>query len=559
MNAMVGYYMHQDPCPIMIVQPTVDDAEGYSKEELAPMIRDCEVLSEIFRGDGKAKTTNDTIAHKTYPGGSISLVGANSGRGFRRVSRKVVGCDEVDAYPHSAGADGDPVKLAIRRTEHYWDRLIYLASTPLTEGQSRISEEFDRGDKRYFYVPCPHCGHMDRLVFEESEHGGHWMRWPEGKPEEAHFVCCDCGCEISHDQKRDMIEGGEWRATEEFKGHASFHVWAAYSYSPNASWGQIAQEYDEAKALGDHKLKTVVNTIFGETWQEQGDVPDYDRLHSRREEYGIGTVPDGVKFLTCGVDVQKESLIYEIVGWGEGKEFWSIDAGQLLGSTHREEVWKQLEDLIDDNFEGPGGTFKILMTAIDSGYNTQTVYNWCRKYPINRVIAVKGVHTQKTLVGAPSKVDVSYRGKKVGYKVWPVGPGVAKGELYGWLDLKEEDGVFPRGYCHFPEYDLDYFKQLTSEHLVPVQKNDGRIDLQWKVLPNRENHGLDRRVYARAAAAVVGIDRMPDRPRVVVADKAKREFVTETAAAAAPRKRRNRGGGGFLGKGGKGRSGGGWL
>lgn len=565
MNGVVGYYTDLKPCPILIVQPTVDDAEGYSKEEIAPMIRDCPNLAKIFGGDGRAKTTQDTILHKIYAGGSISMVGANSGRGLRRVSRKVVCLDEVDAYPASAGSDGDPVMLAIRRTEHYHDRLIYLASTPLTEGASRISEEFEKGDMRFFYVPCPHCGHMDQLLnpLDQRENGGHWMRWPEGKPEEAHFVCSDCGCEIEHKDKRVMVDSGEWRASKEFDGHASFHIWAAYSYSPNASWEQIAIEFDEATEAGSEKLRTVVNTVFGQCFQEQGDAPEYEVLMSRREDYEVATVPEGVEFITCGVDVQKRSLRYEVVGWGYDAENWGIEKGILHGRVSEEDVWEQLEDLLESNWRGAGGSKKIRVMAVDSSNDTQIVYNWCRKFPMSRVMAVKGVHAQTSLVTTPSKVDIDFRGKKRknGYKMWPVGVSVAKGELYGKLELKQkEDGTYPKGYCHYPNgYDEQYFKELTAEHLVPVPKKDGRVELMWKVLPKRENHFLDCRIYSRCAAAVAGLDRMKKRPQ----GKVRAPEPKEDKGEKPPRREKAlTNGGGFLRGGSKGRGkrgGGSWL
>ena len=86
----------------------------------------------------------------------------------------------------------------------------------------------------------------------------------------------------------------------------------------------------------------------------------------------------------------------------------------------------------------------------------------------------------------------------------------AKSELYGWLRMKPpiELEPYPPGYCHFPELGPDYFKQLTSEHLVRVAERTGHVKLEWQVSPGRENHWLDCRVYARAAAAVAGLDRL---------------------------------------------------
>lgn len=509
MNAAIGYHMHQAPCPILVVQPTVDDAKGYSKEEIAPMLRDCPVLSQIVFEDAEEagpRDSGNTILHKRFPGGVLSMVGANSGAGFRRVSRKVVVFDEVDGYPPSAGSDGDQIKLGIKRTEYYHDRKIIAGSTPLVAGGSRIERLFEQGDQRRYYVPCPECGHLDFLVFRESDRG-HWMQWPPNKPEEAYFVCSLNGCVIEHDKKREMVARGEWRAEKPSEGHASFHIWAAYSYSPNATWGQIAAEFLEAKH-NTETLKTFVNTVLGETWKERGDAPEWERLYQRRESYAIGSVPEGVKFLTAGVDVQKDRWVYEVVGWGEGKRSWSIDSGVIPGRTESEEEWTRLDEILNRQF----GNMPVLCLAVDSGYNTQMVYNWARRFPMSRVIATKGVTSAKVLIGSPTAVDVTVRGKRLsrGYKVWPVGVDVAKAELYGWLrlDKPSAEAPYPAGYCHFPEYGEDYFKQLTAEHLVTVTTRTGFTTHEWQMIPGRENHFLDCRVYARAAAALVGLDRM---------------------------------------------------
>lgn len=516
MNAAIAFFMAQDPCPILVVQPTVEDAEGYSKEEIAPMLRDCEVLAGLVQ-ESSVKSSASTILHKMFPGGSLSMVGANSGRGFRRVSRRVVIFDEVDGYPSSAGTEGDPIKLGEKRSDYYWNRKLIFGSTPLTAGASRIEELYLAGDRRRYYVPCPHCGHMDFLVFNRKADRGHIMRWPDGQPELACFECSANGCVIEETSKRSMLDAGEWRAEGEFAGHASFHLWAALSLSPNASWAQIATDFLEAKRLGPEKLKTFVNTVLGETWKERGEAPDWERLYDRRETYRIGTVPAGVVVLTAGVDVQKDRLVYEVVGWAPNKESWSIEASELHGDTALESTWMQLDALLARSFPSADEVREspISMLAVDSGYNTQTVYGWARQHPMSRVMACKGMAGARMLVAAASPVDVTIRGRRMqrGYRMWPIGVDVAKGELYGWLRLRiSEDGAAPPGYCHFPEYGEEFFKQLTAEHLVTVSnRRTGRARLEWQVLPNRQNHALDARILARAAAAVLGIDRLAPR------------------------------------------------
>lgn len=541
-NATCGFYVDQDPCPMLVVQPTVEDAKGYSREEIAPMLRDVPRLARLVLTDS-GKKGRKTMLHMMFAGGSISMVGANSGRGFRRVSRKVVLFDEVDEYPASAGTQGDPIKLGMNRSQWYWDRKTIAVSTPGLEGASRIHALYLAGDQRQYYVPCPKCGARDVLVFKQRPgQGGHVMRWPKGKPAEAYFECSRCTERIEHKDKFRMLEAGEWKASKPFKGHASFKIWAAYSSSPNATWADLATEFVAATAAGPDELKVFVNTVLGETWQDQGEAPDWQRLYQRREAYVIGTVPQGVVFLTAGVDVQRDRLVFEVVGWGANRESWSIDAGVIPGDTSSAECWKGLDELLAHHWLDAAGTeHGIRMMAVDSGYNTNTVYNWVREKPSARVIATKGSATAAVLISTPSKVDVTVRGrkKKRGAKVYPIGVNTGKTEFYGQLRQElpigvtvDEDGEpippeAPPGYCHFPEFGEDFFQQLTAEQLVRVTNRRGFPTLEWQLIPGRENHFLDCRILARAAASLVGLDRL---------SKPKRSRIRSAAASPGPAK-----------------------
>lgn len=430
--AAVGYFIEHDPCPILVVQPTIDDAEKHSKEDLAPILAEVPALKGLV-ADVKSRDSDNTILFKQFRGGSLLLVGANSPRGFRRTSRRVIIFDEVDGYPESAGGEGDPMALGIKRSDYYWNRKIVAGSTPTVAGRSKIEGLFNAGDQRRFYVPCPECGAYQVLRFPN-------LKWPEGHPERAYLVCTAEGCVIEHSSKRDMVEAGEWRAEKpehftEHNRHASFHIWAGYSYSPNASWGQLAAEFVTARREGPVTLKTFVNTALGEVWQDRGEAPDWERLMRRRDTYPIGTAPAGVLFLTAGVDVQKDRLVYEVVGWGRGKTSWSIDYAVIPGDTadlSEAGPWAKVDALLARRFPHAGGVeLAITMLAVDSGYNTQQVYSWARGYPMSHVIAVKGQALGGALISAPSPVDVSPRGRKVkrGYKVWPVTGSLAKSEL----------------------------------------------------------------------------------------------------------------------------------
>lgn len=513
--AAVAHYLAHDPCPILVVQPTLDDANKHAKEDVMPMLEAMPALRALA-GDGKPGGLTNTILDKRFAtGGHLTLIGANSPRGFRRTSRRVVVFDEIDGYPTSAGAEGDQIILGVRRAEYFHNRKILMGSTPTLEGYSRIEEHFLAGDQRRYYVPCPHCGTYQVLKFPN-------LTWTPEPPERAWFRCEGNGCRIEARDKRAMLDAGEWRAEapEHFTPHhrwASFHIWAAYSYAPHTTWGAIAQEYTEALQGGDVKLRTFANTVEGRTWRQRGEAPPWEPLLLRREPYRIGTVPRGGLFVTAGVDVQRDRLLVELVAWGRGKENWSVDYLALLGDPVEEGArgpWRQLDALLDRPLSHEGGTpVTIRMLAIDSGYLTQQVYNWARRYPMSRVIAIKG-HDEggTTLIAAPSPIEVSGRGARMkrGYKVWPVQSNLAKNELYAWLRLAppaDRADPYPPGYCHFPEYAEAYFKELTAEQLVPHQTRRGYVKTVWQLIPGRQNHALDCRVYARAAAQLVGLDR----------------------------------------------------
>jgi phage terminase large subunit GpA-like protein len=225
-------------------------------------------------------------------------------------------------------------------------------------------------------------------------------------------------------------------------------------------------------------------------------------------------VPKDTVLVTAGVDVQRDRLVYEVVAWLADKSSYSVDQGSIPGDTAGEEPWERLDELLNRTWTGADDTqHSIRMLAADSGDQTQTVYGWCRRWPLSRVIAVKGSSSAKTLISSPSAVDVTVGGRKLsrGYRVWPVGVAIAKSELYGWLRLEvptKAGEPLPPGFCHFPDsYGEEFFKELTAEQLVPIVKKGGYTVHEWSLIPNRENHALDARIYARCAAALCGLDR----------------------------------------------------
>jgi phage terminase large subunit GpA-like protein len=501
-NNAVGFHIDQDPAPILLLQPTLEMAEAWSKDRLAPMLRDSPCLAGKVN-DPRSRDSGNTVRHKVFPGGHITMAGANSPASLASRPIRIVLADEIDRFPSSAGSEGDPVSLAKKRSKTFWNRKVVLTSTPTIAGHSRIEEAYEESDQRRYFVPCPDCGESQDLKWER-------VKWTGEDPSTALYACVACGSLWNDQRRQAAVAKGEWRAAKAFNGIAGFHIWQAYS--PWVKLSEIVAEFLASRA-NPERLKVFVNTELAETWKEKGEAPEWKRLYDRAESYKIGIAPKGVVFITLGIDVQADRLEVYVWGWGRGLESWLIDHRVLSGDPYAANVWNELTDVIGDTWPHElGARLTPVKVAIDSGYATTEVYKWAKLKP-GLVIAVKGVEHGSAGVGIPQAVDAGQmRGEKKkrrGAAVWPVVSGIYKAEMYGFLRLeaptRESGEDFPPGYVHLPKFSDEVFKQLTAEQLV-TRTVKFRRKTEWEKTRDR-NEALDCRVYARAAASVYGMDR----------------------------------------------------
>lgn len=496
LNNIVGYYIDQDPSTILNLQPTLEMAQTWSKDRLAPMVRDNPCLADKVT-ESKTRDSKNTILHKLFPGGHITVVGANSPAGLASRPIRIVLCDEVDRYPTSAGAEGDPVNLAFKRTTTYWNKKKGLFSTPTVKGISRIEKAFEETDQRYFYVSCPICGEYQRLKWGQ-------VKYDKNDVKGAYYECEKCGAHLTDGDRVRAIRHGEWRATKPFNGKAGFHL--NEFYSPWRKLADIVQDFLDAKD-DPEKLKTWVNTCLGETWEDAGEVLEASDLEQRTESYTV--IPKGAVVLTAGVDTQDDRLEVEITAWGKGEESWLIDYIKIYGDPDQPEVWEQLDDILaTDYLHESGARLNISAMCIDSGgHKTQAVYEYGRKRYLQKVYIIKGVGGENIpIVGAQSKVKCGKSKKTV--KLFPVGVDQAKGTIYGRLRID----TFGPGYMHFPrKCDRAYFDSLTAEKLQ-TKFSKGFAKRVWTKIRAR-NEALDCRVYSYAALKILNpnFDRIGDK------------------------------------------------
>ena len=502
-NNFLGYIVHLSPGPVMLVMPTVDGAKRTSKTRIDPMFAAIPELKGVI-SDRRSKDASNTTLMKEFQGGVLVLTGANSAIGLRSMPVRYIFLDEIDAYKGDVEGEGDPVNLAIKRTSTFNRRKIFMVSTPTIQGVSRIEYEYEQSDQRHYMVPCPYCNKRQSLKWKQ-------IHFENDDPATATYVCEHCGAIIEEHLKTWMLENGIWEKSNPKSNVAGFHLSSLYSPVGWFSWADAVKQFLDAKNK-DNLLKVWVNTVLGETWLEKGEAPEWQILFDKREEYQQEIVPSGGLFLTAGADVQKDRIECEVVAWGRNKESWSVGYFIINGDTAREDVWNELTDFSRRYFEhSSGAMLPISRFAIDSGFATQQVYNWVRKQPLNFAMAVKGTDSGVTPLGLPTKVDLNINGKKLrrGAKVWTVGTSILKSELYQFLRLTQnEDESFPAGYCHFPKYDSEYFKQLTAEQLV-TKIVRGYQKREWQKTRER-NEALDCRIYARAASICFGIEQFSE-------------------------------------------------
>ncbi len=482
----IGYYSEHDPSPIMVVNPTDAMAQAFSKDRLAPMIRDTECLKEIY-GMAKSRDTANTILHKQFPGGHITMIGANAPTNLASRPIRILLLDEVDRYPASAGTEGDPVDLADKRTTTFWNRKVVLVSTPTEKGVSRIEKEYLKSSQEEWCVQCPYCGKYTPFKWNNLDFKDMMMK------------CDHCEEKLSEDEWKEQpgMFVAQNPSVTDIRG---FHL--NEMASPWKRWKDIKQAYLEAvkdkKETGsDYKLRTWVNTSLGEPYEVMGAKADLKDLINRREKY-TAELPKGVLLLTAAVDVQDDRLELEVCGWGAGYESWGITYEKLYGNLEKNFIWEELEAFLSKPFTFEDGqALNIACTFIDTGghFTTQS-YKWLKSMQQKKkmIFGIKGMGSNGIPLLHKKSTNNQYN-----VPILILGVNAGKETVLERLYITE----YGSGYCHFPEnidrgYNQKYMKGLTSEQRI-VKDVKGKPTVCWVKRPGARNEPFDLRNYNTAA------------------------------------------------------------
>ena len=492
---MMGCAIDNDPGPMLYIQPTDKVAVDYSKRRIAPMIQACPTLREkVFKA--RSRDAANTINMKTFPGGSLAIIGANSPADLSSKPVRYIFMDETDRFPASAGTEGDPQELAERRTETFrHNRKIVKTSTPTIKGKSKIETDYMNGTQEEWHTECPHCHTYNYIRFADI----HFEKEDyvnEGGDEDYHvkvvtWRCPTCKRDIGeYECKRLPAKWVQKNPKAIQNGIRSFRLNAFMS--PWSDWKDIVWKF--LKAHKDpEKLKTFYNTILGESWEVHTNSGLDETLYKRREHYDA-EVPTGVLLLTMGMDTQDNRLEYEVVGWDRNGQSWGISRGVIPGRADAPGVWEEVDALLDREWRLANGMkMKILATFIDSGgHFTTAIYKACAKRASKRIWPIKGEKGEGKPECRPMK-----RGQGEGAKFMLGVDAGKEGIMYE--AAVEEPGP---NYMHFPidyraGYDMEYFKGLISERME-IHRRGGQGVIVWEQFYER-NEPLDCRNYARMA------------------------------------------------------------
>lgn len=503
---VIGYYIQYEPSTMLMVLPTLNLSERFSKTRLAAMISDIPELSERV-APVKTRDSNNTILFKSYPGGHIVLAGANSPASLSSMPIRVILMDEVDRFPESAGSEGNPIMLAEARATSFWNKKYVKTSTPTIAGHSKIEDSFKKGTMERYCVACPVCGEFQTYDFRRLDFDSLSM------------TCEFCG---------ELIEERDWKSSEhkwiaehpERKDHRSFHL--NQMVNPYVDWKDIVRQFLDAKHKADklhdmEDLKVFINTVLGECWEEA----DMDESHveedvlEERAEHYDADIPDGVIVLTAAVDVQDNRFEVEVRGWAREYETWGIYKTEIYGKLEEGEIWEELEEYLGTTFRfRDGRELNVAAVCIDTGgHHTNQVYRWIKlmKNKGKRVYGIKGYAGKPDIPLLHHKTsveisDLNERGEKIVVDrtyIQIIGVDAGKESIMNQLKITEPG----ERYCHFPSnggrgYDSEYYRGLLSESKI-YKKVSGKYKYVWVKKAGARNEPLDLFNYNYAAVEML--------------------------------------------------------
>lgn len=457
---ILGYTMTENPMPIMLALPAEVSMNKLIDQKLNPLIETTPAVQKVLVSLASRETSNRRT-FKDFEGGQLYIEHAGNPVRLKSTSVGLVLADEFSSFASELGSGDDPVALLDGRTTAFIRAKRFKVGTPETEGSCRLTEAYEKSDKRRFHVPCPECGHKQPLVWA----GLQWT--PDAR--QCWYCCNSCGAVIHEHQKTEMIAAGEWVPEHPEIPHRGYRANCLYyPVGLGPTWLQLVHEF--LAAVGDPaKLKTFVNDRLAEAWQDKASKNlKANLLRDRAEPYRLRRAPHGVLGVTAGVDTQDNRLAVQIVGWGRGLVCWVLDYIELPGDPAEPEVWDALTELINRPIQhASGAMLRVEATAIDMfGHRTEDVKNFGRSNRIRRALVTFGARSANApVLGRGKLVDVNWQGKldPKGVHIYQIGSIDITHRLYAWLGADADKEPDQRRVHFSDDLDDDFLGGLISE------------------------------------------------------------------------------------------------
>jgi phage terminase large subunit GpA-like protein len=478
----IGAYVANEPASILVLLPTESDCRDFIVSDVEPTFASSPALRRALAAD-REEGMRDTLTSRRFAGGSLKVVAARAPRNLRRHTARILVVDEADAC--EIGAEGDPIRLAEKRTLTFANRKIIVGSTPIFEDTSHVLRSYAASDGRVFEVPCPSCGTFHEIVWGD-------IVWPEGKPEQAAYRCPHCETMIDERQKPSMVAAGQWRATKpDVQGHAGFRLSALVSLLANASWTKLAAEFLAAKD-DPAQLQVFSNTVLAQAWATPAII-DETALAARAEPFDLSAIPPEVLALTVGADTHDDRIEASVIGWTRDGVALVLLHCVIWGSFQDDTTWEEVDELLRTKWKHPyGGMLKIDAAIVDcsDGDHFDSVLNFCYPRMSRRIFAGKGLN------GARPAFQMA-KGKKIGGKLALIGVDGLKNIIFDRLQRG-------RGVRFSRSLEPVYYEQLASERRV-LRYVRGQPVRRFERTGRTRNEALDCLVYAFAARQSVNI------------------------------------------------------
>lgn len=504
----IGALIHMAPSNILTLLPSLALAKRVSARIGKTIAATPELKARVAAS--RSRDARNTMDTKEFEGGTLYATTAGSASNLAELAARYIYGDEIDRWDVDVDEEGDPVDLAETRGSTFGrNAKFYFSSSPTIKGASRIADLFETSDQRYYYVPCPTCGHMQVLEWERLLYSADFQT--------VHYKCSspDCDVLIEEHHKGEMLAQGEWRSHAQGDGETvGFHLNALYAPLGWTSWADLAKQFEKAKRAQDRgdlePMQVFYNTRLAKVWDSAVEQTKAEVLQARalQENYVLGTVTVGVLVLTCSVDVQANRLEVMVIGWGAGMERWIVDFKVIPGDPADHRTWDLLDEQLKARYRHPCGVaLGILATGIDSGgHHTHEVYQFCRVRRWRNVFALKGASKpgRPVIAQRPSLVDVTWRGQteRNGAELWMVGTDTAKDWIYNRYSFESGPGA-----VHFAK-DLpdEFFQQCVAERKI-ARYVKGFKRIEWVKGKADRNEALDLQVYNLAMAYYLGLHR----------------------------------------------------